>query len=625
MGRMGAARHLQHFIRACGAVAATDLALLRRTPRLWLAALAIALVPSVYALIYLSSVWDPNAKTSELPVAIVNLDAGYDYQGRTHNIGAELTQELMQRAEFGFRRLDDAAQARRAVTLGQLAFAVIIPRDFSAGALPGMRAGGGQVIVVLSEGNNYAAAGFARRFAAELGHRVNEALNEKRWEQVLYSADGSGKSLEKLRAGMAQLRTGAQANQGAMVRYSATATQLAQGFKQAGAAVRSMDERLPSEADLKALRSGTQRLTRGQRELGSGLEQLQEGARKFGAGATELQEEAAGIPFIGEKLASGAGELASGGTQLAEGLATALDANAQLLRGASRLEEQTGRLADGLTVMGEGVRTLAGRLPGDTRLDAFARAGEELAGGAAKLRTGIELVESALPASGGMLDASARGLADSVEPRLEVLAPVANNGSAFAPNMIAMALWLGAVMSVYLFNLRVISAAHAQAPALVKSVGRYGVPALVVLGQSVLIFLVLRLALGIAVPDYGSFTLVLLAAGQAFLALVFLLLRAFGEVGKLIVILLLTLQLAAGGGVMPIELTADFFQAVHDWLPFSWVVRALRASLFGAFDNGWVPAWLSLMLIGACALGLSSLVGRWKVVPARDYQPGIEV
>lgn len=625
METMGATTTLQRLVRTCGAIAATDLALLRQTPRLWLAALAIALVPSLYALIYLSSVWDPNAKTSDLPVAIVNLDKGFDYQGRSHNVGTELTQELMRSGEFGFRTLDDADRAREAVKLGRLAFAVIIPRDFSAGTLPGTRAGGGQVIVVLSEGNNYAAAGFARRFAAELGHRVNEALNEKRWEQVLSSPDGSGKSLQMLRAGMAQLRTGAHTYQSGMTRYSATATQLAQGFKQAGAAVRAMEERLPPDADLKALKSGTQRLARGQRELGSGLEQLQGGAQKLASGATRLQQDAAGIPFVGDQLAEGAGALASGGNELAEGLTTALDANAQLARGAARVDEGTARLVEGLGTLREGAHTLADKLPEDARLDAFARGGEELLRGAARLRDGIELVASALPATGDMLDASARGLADSVEPRLEVMAPVANNGSAFAPNMIAMALWLGAVMSVYLFNLRLISAVHVQAHPLAQSLGRYAMPALLVLAQSLLIFLVLRWGLGIAVPDYGSFSLVMLAAGQAFLALVFLLLRALGEVGKLVVILLLTLQLAAGGGVMPIELTADFFQAVHDWLPFTWVVKALRASLFGAFDHGWLGAWLGLLLMAVGALLLSSLVRRWRVVPAADYRPGIEL
>lgn len=115
----------------------------------------------------------------------------------------------------------------------------------------------------------------------------------------------------------------------------------------------------------------------------------------------------------------------------------------------------------------------------------------------------------------------------------------------------------------------------------------------------------------------------MITAGQAFLSIVFLLLRGQGEAGKLFVILLLTLQLAAGGGVMPIELTADFFQAVHGWLPFTWVIKTFRASLFGAFDNAWVPAWLEVMLIGALALLLASLVRRWQTVA--DYKPGIEV
>lgn len=610
---------------AAGQIVKTDLALFRRFSRLWLAVLAIALVPAAYALIYLTSVWDPNAKTSHLPVGIVNQDAGYDYGARLFNVGAELTQELRRAGTFSFQELSDAEAARQAVKLGELAFAVIIPRDFSANAVPGVYAGAGTVTVVLSEGNNYAAAGLARRFAVDLGHQVNEALNEKRWEQVLLSADGSGKSLNMLKTGMTQLRAGVHAYNDGLARYSGTAKQLANGFKQVGGGIRAMEARLPPEAELKALKSGTQRLAARQREMGAGLEQLQAGAQRLTEGAQQMQQETAGIPFVGERLAAGAGELAGGGQQLSEGLATAVDANARMVRGAARVEEGAAKLVDGASALGEGLRTLADKLPEDARLDAFAKGSDELARGVAQLRTGIELVASALPASVSKPEGSARGLADSVKPNLEVLAPVANNGSAFAPNMIAMALWLGAAMAVYLFNVRGLAATHASAPPLAKTLGKFVAPALVVMAQTGLLMLVLVLGLGVAVPDYLSLTLIMLAAGQAFLAIVYLLLRALGEAGKLLVILLLTLQLAAGGGVMPIELTADFFQAVHAWLPFTWVVKALRASLFGAFDNGWLSAWLELMLIGALALLLASLVRRWQTVPAADYKPGIDI
>lgn len=621
---MSIANYRNRFLQSIWSIVKTDLLLFRRFPRLGLAVIAIAAVPAIYALIYLSSVWDPNAKTNALPVAIVNLDAGINYQGRAFNVGEELTAGLIQAATFGFHPMADAQAARQAVGLGTLAFAVIIPPDFSANAVPGVHPGGGRVTVVLSEGNNYAAAGFARRFAAELGHQVNETLNEKRWEQVLVTADGSGKSLEKLKAGMAQLRAGAQTLDAGAAKYSVTAAQMTAGFKQIGSGIRSMDDKLPAEADLKSLRAGTQRLSAAQRELGSGLEQLQVGATRLTEGATSMQEQSVGIPFVGEKIAGGAGELAAGGAQLKEGLSTALEANARLVRGTFKAETNTGKLIDGVGALGDGIRTMASKLPEDSRLDTFAVGGKTLSQGAAKLRSGIELVESVLPASPGKLDGSARGLADSVEPTLEVLAPVANNGSAFAPNMVAMALWLGAVMTAYLFNMGTLLADHVGAPRFAKVLGKFGIPALVVLLQVLLTFLMLVFGLGIRAPSYLTFALTMTMASLAFLAVVFLLLRVFGEAGKLFAVLLLTLQLAAGGGVMPIELTGDFFQAVHQWLPFTWVVKAFRASLFGAFDNGWMHVWTIVILGGLSALLLAGFGGRWKVVQEVDYKPGIE-
>lgn len=613
------------FLRSVGRIARTELALFRRFPRLALAALAICLVPAAYALIYLSSVWDPNAKTNELPVGLVNLDQGLHYQGRVSNVGAELTAELMQQGSFGYQKLDDAQAARQAVRLGQLAFAVIIPKDFSASALPGEQPGGGKVTVVLSEGNNYAAAGFARRFAADLGHQVNEALNEKRWEQVLVSVDGSGKSLDRLKAGVAQLHSGVKVLGDGVVRYSAASDQFALGYKQLSAGLRGIQSRLPEAAELKTLKDGTERLKLRQRELGTGLEQLQAGARKLTAGANQMREESADIPFVGEKIAAGAGELAAGGTLLTDGLSTALDANARLTRGAERVDAASDKMLDGLDALSQSLRAMTDKLPEDNRLDSFSASGRALTAAAGKLRSGVALIDGVLPASPEKLEGSARGLADSVEPALEVLAPVANNGSAFAPNMVAMALWLGAVMAVYLFNLRLLAQEHAQASALAKTLGKFSVPALLVLVQTGFTFVMLVYGLGVVVPSYATFAASMLAAGLAFLAMAFLLLRAFGEAGKLFAVLLLTLQLAAGGGVMPIELTGDFFRTVHAWLPFTWVIKSFRASLFGAFDGDWMYAWWVVIASGVVALLLSAFAGRWKLVDMADYKPGVEI
>jgi putative membrane protein len=275
---------MNQFFDTVGRIAASDLAMLRRFPRYAMAVLAIAMVPAFYALIYLTSVWDPNAQTQALPVAIVNLDIGVQYRGRQVNVGSELTHGLAGTGTFGFRVMPNATAAREAVRRGELAFAIVIPADFSANAVPGVKAGAGTVLVILSEGNNYASAGFARRFAVDLGHQVNETLNEQRWAQVLESADGSGRSLEDLRGTMAQLQTGLKDLERDLGRSNAAVSQLTHGVRRAGAELRTLDAKWPQDADLKQLRDGAQRLAARQRELAQRLELAHSDADKLAEG-----------------------------------------------------------------------------------------------------------------------------------------------------------------------------------------------------------------------------------------------------------------------------------------------------------------------------------------------------
>ncbi len=265
------------FFQSVRQIAASDLALLRRFPRYAVAVCVIALVPALYALIYLTSVWDPNANTRALPVAIVNLDVGLQYQGRSVHLGTELTQGLMATGTFGFRTLASADAARAAVRRGELAFAIVIPTDFSANAVPGAQPGAGKVMVILSEGNNYASAGFARRFAEDLGHQANEILNEQRWEQVLAKADGSGRSLDDLRAGMAQLRVGLQELEADIDRNASRISQWTAGVREAETALRRLQVQSLAGNEITTLRAGIGRLLERQRQLAGGLEQLRGG------------------------------------------------------------------------------------------------------------------------------------------------------------------------------------------------------------------------------------------------------------------------------------------------------------------------------------------------------------
>ena len=640
-------------LRDAWAIARLEAGLFKRFPSLGWSVLGVLIIPALYAFIYLASVWDPASRTSSLPAAIVNLDAGVEYRGQKAQIGAELATSLQAKHTFGFKLYDDEQVARKDVREGRLAMALIIPPDFSANAVPGLREGAGRLIVYTSEGNNYTAAGMARRFAAELGHQVNETLNEKRWQLVLTTAAGSQRSVRSLKEGVAQLRAGSheldvglsQAENGSHAlgdgarKLSDAAGQLTGGFKQVASGVRTMEARRPAASELQSLKQGAHALAEGEVELGHGLEQLQGGAQRLTDGARQLRDETQDIFFVGEKVSKAADMLGAGGGQLVDGLQKARGAQAQLTDGAGRLNGGVGKLTDGIGALGEGIHTLATRLPEDSKLDEFKngmgtlsqstqtlRGGlEKLHAGAARLAVGLDLLDASLPSDTPSLEGSAKGLADSVQPVVEVVAPVVNNGTGFAPNFVPVSLWLGAVMMAFIFHLRRLPESARGASRIAQVLGKLSLLVGLVVVQATIVLLMLTLLLHVDVPNLAAFWLTLSLASVTFLLIILALTRALGDVGKALALVFLILQLSSSGGVLPVELSGDLFRGLSPWLPLTWVVRAFRASLFGAYDNAWLTAWSMILLIAAIAFVVSTLVGRWRFVSGDEHRPALDL
>ncbi len=596
-------------LRDALAVARLESGLLARFPRFRLSLAGIVLIPALYALIYLESVWDPASRTGALPAVIVNLDQGARFHGTQVHLGEELSRTLQQRRAFGFTMGENEAQARRDVRAGRTLFALIIPKDFSAEALAGERPGGGKLVVYASEGNNYTGAGFARRFADELGHRVNEAINERRWSLVLGEAAGTGDRLQQFRAGLAQLRQGAQAQ--------------TQGLAQAADA--------------------SERLVTGAAQLAEGTVQFVDGARRSAAGVKQLAERAGALDSQarGAMLALGPGA----GAQLPE--ETGQTTIAPLPGGTASVARPSGAeitrslmpLTEGLSALTAGLTGLSAALPVDEQFEPlttgarqqveasrqFAAGAVELKAGALRLNAGLELLAASLPTQVESIGGTARGLAASVEPEVQIDAPVSNEGTGFAPNFLPLALWLGAVMTGFIVNLR-------RLPREVESIGRPALllgkaclPVLVVLAQALAVLLMSRFALNIQAAHPVGLVLTLAAASVCFMLITLALVRAFGDAGMALASMLLIVQLSSAGGIVPIELTSEFFRHLNPWLPFTWVVRAVRASMFGAFDSEWLSA-LGLVVLAALAAGLlATWVGRWRFVPGNDYRPALDL
>ncbi len=620
-------------------------------PRLLIAALAVALIPAIYAIIYLSSVWDPAAHTGALQVAIVNLDATITYRELDFNIGNEVVKRLKSTGTFGYQDFADEAQARKGVRQGKLAFALIIPADFSSNALPGAQAGAGKLVIYTSEGNNYETAGLARRFAGDLGHAVNESLNERRWALVLNSAAGSERSVSRLREGAEQLRKGASelsdgASQNAHGARSVSGgarkvndgvEQLTDGVRQLGAGLRTMDAKRPRNTEIDRLKSGAEALAAGHTELTHGIDELQAGGNRLQAGITGFRDEARNSLFVPGSVADGLGQLTEGMTQLTSGLQQASSAQQKLADGAKQLNSGVGSMTTGVRALSNGIHSAATKLPEDSQLDTLSRGTEDLTRGTSalaegaqklkagtlRLQAGIDLLVNSLPGEIQPLGGSAQGLANSVQPAVEVHAAVQNNGSGFAPNVVPGALWLGAGIAAFLIHVRVLPRKAKSFSRPAQMIGKLLIPGAVVLLQAALVLLTLLFILKIHVVSLGPLALTLGVAALTFLIMVYALTHAFGDAGKALAMVFLAVQLSSSGGILPVELSGGLFANISPWLPLTWVVQAIKASLFGAYDGRWqIPlAWVATA--GSAVALLACYLGRWRYVRTADVRPAV--
>lgn len=625
----------------------------RRYPQLLLAAAVVAVIPALYVLIYLTSVWDPAAKTGALPVAIVNLDRGLEYREHTFNVGRDLASRLKSKPAFGYVDYADEQQARRQVLQGMLAFALIVPPDFSSNAVPGAQAGAGKLVVFTSEGNSYPGAGLARRFAEDIGREVNQSLNEQRWTLVLADAAGSQRSLERLHEAVLQLRLGAkelasgaqQAASGAQglsagaIRLDQGIGQLTTGVREMGAGLRSMFAQRPRNADLRRLEEGTQALVAGHDDLGRGLMQLQQGAQRLQTGVSEFREEASNSVFVATRVKEGLNQLGDGLGTLELGLKNAGAAQQKLGEGTLQIQTGVGTLTTGLRSFNSGLRSMVTQLPEDSRVEELVRGSASLANAANTMKAGTQkvavaaqhlaggtaLLEDSLPLAIKKIDGNAQGLATSVHPAMEIAAAVQNNGSGFAPNIIPGALWLGASLAVFLIQMRWLPLFAARLSPPARLAGKMVIPGGVVLLQALLVWIAVVLILQVNTVDASALALTLGLASLTFLLIIVALTRAFGDGGKALALVLLAVQLSSSGGVLPVELSGGLFARISPFLPITWVVKAIKASLFGAFEGDWQHPLQLVVIAGVLAAVMACFVGPWRFVKTTALRPALDL
>lgn len=186
---------------------------------------------------------------------------------------------------------------------------------------------------------------------------------------------------------------------------------------------------------------------------------------------------------------------------------------------------------------------------------------------------------------------------------------IKNYGSAMAPFYTTLSIWVAGIVLAAMLKANVD---EADVKALGNPrphelyLGRYAFFALLAFAQATLVCAGDLLFFGIQCEHPFQFMLVGWLAGFVFSNMIYTLTVSFGDIGKAIAVVLLVMQVAGSGGTFPIEMTADFFQAVYPFLPFTHAINAMHAAMAGAYGmEFWIElGTLSLYLIPSLALGL---------------------
>jgi putative membrane protein len=274
---------------------------------------------------------------------------------------------------------------------------------------------------------------------------------------------------------------------------------------------------------------------------------------------------------------------------LADG-ADALDA------GVSKLQTGAGVLTSGLAELRDGASTLADRLGQGTARIPTPGADEK--------------------------DRAVQVLSSPVDVSMQIDHPATVYGRGLAPMFFAIALWVFGI-SVFLVVRPISGRALAGRAGSVRLALTAWLPvgAIAVAAGWLMVGVVWAL-LGLDPVHPGLIVGVVTLAALCFSALAHLLRTALGTPGSSLLLVLLILQLTAAGGTYPPPLLPAFFQALHPFLPMTYLIDAFRVTISGG-EMAHLLRDVAILLLGTvAALGLLVVaVRRRKQFQMADLHP----
>ena len=371
---------------------------------LLLSVTVICLIPFLYSIFFLKSVWDPYGSTRNLPVAVVNKDIPVEYQGQKMDVGKQTVNELKKNHQLKWEFVS-AKEAKYGMSHRKYYAVVTIPKDFSENATTVLQKHPKTMKL------HYQTNGSLNYIGQVIAQTGMTRLNEKIRAQVTNAyATVMFKQLHVVGKGMNKAADGAQQIGTGMVTLSDGVNRYVAGVSQVNNGVQTL------RVSVAPLASGAQQLATGSQTLANGIMQYTGGVSLLGNAVGQLMANSGALNSGANQLSSGlstlmanSGALNSGASQLNAGLNTLMANSGTLNSGANQLSSGlntlsgnsenlrngSGQLASGANQLNSTVNSQLGNINFNGIMGAMDQA-QNLQQGLGQLQTGLTTAKNAL-------------------------------------------------------------------------------------------------------------------------------------------------------------------------------------------------------------------------------------
>ena len=338
-----------------------------KKPTFIIVMIGISLIPALYNIIFLSSMWDPYGQLSDLPVAVVNNDKEASYNGNTMAIGKDMVSNLKENKSLDFHFVDED-EGKKGLEDGNYYMVVTLPSDLSekAASILTNHPEQMQIDYQTSSGHSFIASKMSDSAMTQLKQNVSTNVTET-YTKALFD------KMVELKDGMSQAASGSE--------------KLTDGANQLVAGSQTLTTNLHSLADSSlTFSNGTEQFTKGLSSYVSGVEQLHLGLGNFNSGL---------VTYTGavSQLDSGLGQLSSKSPELVGGINQLYTGVEAYTGGVSQLNTGLNQFSSGVNAYTNGVGNLA-------------TGANQLSSQSATLRMGVEQLSEGIQQLSSKLDAS---------------------------------------------------------------------------------------------------------------------------------------------------------------------------------------------------------------------------